>query len=88
MAHMTPIRCSIHQRKDHGPDMDRKHPSTHGVLRLLLEIDGETIVRMLPDIGFLHTGIGEDLRSQVLPANRPADSTVLTTLPMLTTSAM
>ena len=38
-------------------NMGPQHPSTHGVLRLLLEIDGEQIVRMVPDIGFLHTGI-------------------------------
>src|ERR1700687_3954966 len=38
-------------------NMGPQHPSTHGVLRLLLEIDGETIVRVRPDIGFLHTGI-------------------------------
>ena len=37
--------------------MGPQHPSTHGVLRLLLEIDGETIVRIMPDIGYLHTGI-------------------------------
>src|SRR6184192_1694699 len=34
-----------------------QHPSTHGVLRLILEIDGETVVRVMHDIGFLHTGI-------------------------------
>ena len=34
-----------------------QHPSTHGVLRLLLELDGETIVSCRPDICFLHTGI-------------------------------
>ena len=38
-------------------NMGPQHPSTHGVLRVLLEIDGETIVRLMPDIGFLHTGI-------------------------------
>src|SRR6478752_823006 len=38
-------------------NMGPQHPSTHGVLRLLLEIDGETIVKIVPDIGFLHTGI-------------------------------
>ncbi|MFL6301113.1 MAG: NADH dehydrogenase (quinone) subunit D [Terriglobales bacterium] len=38
-------------------NMGPQHPSTHGVLRLVLEIDGENVVRMLPDIGFLHTGI-------------------------------
>ena len=38
-------------------NMGPQHPSTHGVLRLLLEIDGETVIRMMPDIGYLHTGI-------------------------------
>src|SRR3990172_7787503 len=38
-------------------NMGPQHPSTHGVLRLILEIDGETIVRATPDIGYLHTGI-------------------------------
>src|SRR5947209_14847685 len=38
-------------------NMGPQHPSTHGVLRLLLEIDGERVVRLVPDIGFLHTGI-------------------------------
>jgi NADH-quinone oxidoreductase subunit D len=37
--------------------MGPQHPSTHGVLRLVVEIDGETIVRIMPDIGYLHTGI-------------------------------
>jgi NADH-quinone oxidoreductase subunit D len=37
--------------------MGPQHPSTHGVLRLVLEIDGETVVRCTPEIGFLHTGI-------------------------------
>lgn len=38
-------------------NMGPQHPSTHGVLRLLLEIDGETVIRLRPDIGYLHTGI-------------------------------
>jgi NADH-quinone oxidoreductase subunit D len=38
-------------------NMGPQHPSTHGVLRLLLEIDGETVMRIMPDIGYLHTGI-------------------------------
>lgn len=33
------------------------HPSTHGVLRLILELDGETILSCTPEVGFLHTGI-------------------------------
>ena len=38
-------------------NMGPQHPSTHGVLRLLLELDGENVVSCAPDIGFLHTGI-------------------------------
>ncbi|HZB01221.1 MAG TPA: NADH dehydrogenase (quinone) subunit D [Actinomycetota bacterium] len=38
-------------------NMGPQHPSTHGVLRLLLELDGETVVRCRPIIGYLHTGI-------------------------------
>ena len=38
-------------------NMGPQHPSTHGVLRLVLEIDGEVVVRVAPDIGYLHTGI-------------------------------
>ena len=38
-------------------NMGPQHPSTHGVLRLLLELDDERIVNCVPDIGFLHTGI-------------------------------
>ena len=38
-------------------NMGPQHPSTHGVLRLILELDGETVVRCTPDIGYLHTGI-------------------------------
>ena len=39
-----------------------QHPATHGVLRLVLELDGETVVRCVPHIGYLHCGfekIGE-----------------------------
>ncbi len=38
-------------------NMGPQHPSTHGVLRLVLEVDGETVVGLAPDIGYLHTGI-------------------------------
>ena len=45
-------------------NMGPQHPSTHGVLRLMLELDGETVLRTKPIIGYLHTGMektGEDL---------------------------
>ena len=38
-------------------NMGPQHPSTHGVLRLVLTLDGETIVKARPEIGYLHTGI-------------------------------
>ena len=38
-------------------NMGPQHPSTHGVLRLVLELDGETVVSVEPTVGFLHTGI-------------------------------
>src|SRR5580704_1708976 len=38
-------------------NMGPQHPSTHGVLRLVLEIDGEIVLRLYPEIGYLHTGI-------------------------------
>jgi NADH-quinone oxidoreductase subunit D len=38
-------------------NMGPQHPSTHGVLRLLVELDGETVIRCKPIIGYLHTGI-------------------------------
>ncbi len=38
-------------------NMGPQHPSTHGVLRLVIEIDGETVLKVVPDIGYLHTGI-------------------------------
>jgi NADH-quinone oxidoreductase subunit D len=45
-------------------NMGPQHPSTHGVLRLLLELDGEIIVNCIPDIGFLHTGIEKSMENK------------------------
>jgi len=45
-------------------NMGPQHPSTHGVLRLLLELDGETVVNCIPDIGFLHTGIEKNMEAK------------------------
>ena len=40
------------------------HPSTHGVLRLVVELDGEIVVNLAPDVGFLHTGIEKTMESK------------------------
>ena len=58
MSHLTPTPVlEPGQDRTLILNMGPQHPSTPGVLRVLLEIDGETVVRMMPDIGFLHTGI-------------------------------
>ncbi len=57
-------------------NMGPQHPSTHGVLRLVLELDGEEIVNVWPDIGYLHRGdekIAENMTyTQFIPVHRPA----------------
>lgn len=45
-------------------NMGPQHPSTHGVLRLLLELDGEIVVTCIPDIGFLHTGVEKNMEAK------------------------
>ncbi len=45
-------------------NMGPQHPSTHGVLRVLIELDGETITSAVPDIGYLHTGIEKQCESK------------------------
>ncbi|MFM2310694.1 MAG: hypothetical protein RLY87_2816 [Chloroflexota bacterium] len=45
-------------------NMGPHHPSTHGVLRLVVELDGETVVNVAPDMGFLHTGIEKSMESK------------------------
>src|ERR1700716_4575577 len=56
---MEPELSGEHMLINLGP----QHPATHGVLRLVLELDGETVVRCIPHIGYLHCGfekIGEN----------------------------
>ena len=52
-------------------NMGPQHPSTHGVLRLVLELDGETVLSAAPTIGYLHTGIEKTVEQkkwqQVIP---------------------
>ncbi len=57
---MEIIDAEEHMLLSMGP----QHPSTHVVLRLLVELDGETVVNLAPDIGFLHTGIEKNMESK------------------------
>jgi len=67
-----PLEQLAPQIDDESPDKDflytlnfgPQHPATHTTLRLILTLDGETVVRAVPDIGYLHSGfekLGEDL---------------------------
>ena len=52
-------------------NMGPQHPSTHGVLRIVIELEGETIVKARPDIGFLHTGIEKQAEAEHWPQVTP-----------------
>ncbi|MBI5666679.1 MAG: NADH dehydrogenase (quinone) subunit D [Chloroflexi bacterium] len=52
-------------------NMGPHHPSTHGVLRVLLELDGEEIVSCLPDVGYLHTGIEKTIEAKTYEKGIP-----------------
>jgi NADH-quinone oxidoreductase subunit D len=54
---MTTVETAVGATKTMVLNMGPQHPSTHGVLRVLLELDGENVVSAVPDIGYLHTGI-------------------------------
>ena len=65
-GYADPSDIDIERRDDQTMiiNMGPQHPSTHGVLRLMLELDGETILRTKPVVGYLHTGMektGEEL---------------------------
>ena len=51
--------------------MGPQHPSTHGVLRLVLELEGETVVRAIYDIGYLHTGFEKSFESKTYTQGIP-----------------
>jgi len=67
-VNVGPYRHLVSERAISGEtmllNMGPQHPSTHGVLRLLLELDGETIINAIPDIGYLHTGIEKNMEAK------------------------
>jgi NADH-quinone oxidoreductase subunit D len=51
--------------------MGPQHPSTHGVLRIMLRVDGETVLRLVPVIGYLHRGIEKMAEARTYPQVTP-----------------
>jgi NADH-quinone oxidoreductase subunit D len=60
----TSIETPIGTQQTMVLNMGPQHPSTHGVLRVMLELDGETVVKAESVIGYLHTGIEKSLESK------------------------
>ena len=58
-VYAKPLSTDVVSRTDNTMvlSMGPQHPSTHGVLQIVLEIDGESVVKADPEIGYLHTGI-------------------------------
>jgi NADH-quinone oxidoreductase subunit D len=54
---MTTVETAAGTAQTMVLNMGPQHPSTHGVLRVVLELDGETVIKARPEIGYLHTGI-------------------------------
>ena len=54
---MTTVETAAGATQTMVLNMGPQHPSTHGVLRVVVELDGETVVKARPEIGYLHTGI-------------------------------
>ncbi|HEX6289469.1 MAG TPA: NADH dehydrogenase (quinone) subunit D [Herpetosiphonaceae bacterium] len=64
------IAANANRPKDQASDesmvlnMGPQHPSTHGVLRLVVELSGEDVLQLAPDVGFLHTGIEKNMEAK------------------------
>src|SRR3954453_22819651 len=64
-------------------NMGPQHPSTHGVLRLVLELDGETVVKVTPVIGYLHPGIQNSMEEKTYHKGGPLTDRIDYLAPML-----
>ncbi|MEY2967048.1 MAG: NADH-quinone oxidoreductase subunit, partial [Actinomycetota bacterium] len=62
-AKLAEVRAEADEDQTMIINMGPQHPSTHGVLRLMLELEGETVLRCKPIIGYLHTGMEKTAES-------------------------
>jgi NADH-quinone oxidoreductase subunit D len=91
------VESSTGHHAPHGSDpvsdqtmvlnMGPQHPSTHGVLRLVIELDGETIVSLAPDIGYLHTGIEKTCEAKFYQQVVPLTDRIDYLAPMINNTA-
>ena len=65
MSMSTPLTPEIVSQEGNAMvlSMGPQHPSTHGVLQIMLEIEGESVVKAEPEIGYLHTGIEKNMEN-------------------------
>jgi NADH-quinone oxidoreductase subunit D len=68
-------------------NMGPQHPSTHGVLRLVIELDGETVISLAPDIGYLHTGIEKTCEAKFYQQVVPLTDRIDYLAPMINNTA-
>ena len=91
------VQESITGHKPHGSDpltdhtmilnMGPQHPSTHGVLRLVIEVDGEVVISLAPDIGYLHTGIEKTCEAKFYNQVTPLTDRIDYLAPMINNTA-
>src|ERR1700678_1330706 len=83
MAHLTPTPV-LEPAQDRTMilNMGPQNPSTHGSVRVLLAMDGETILRIMPDIGILHTGIKKTCEANVYQQVVPLTDRIVRRCPM------
>jgi NADH-quinone oxidoreductase subunit D len=91
------VESSVGGHKPEGSDaisdhtmvlnMGPQHPSTHGVLRLVIEVDGETVISLAPDIGYLHTGIEKTCEAKFYAQVTPLTDRVDYLCPMTNNTA-
>ena len=64
-------RNPVLRREEFLLNMGPQHPSTHGVLRVVLDLEGERIVKATPDLGYLHRGVEKlcelETYNQIIP---------------------
>ncbi len=86
-AHLKPKGSDAISDQTMILNMGPQHPSTHGVLRLVIELDGETVISLAPDIGYLHTGIEKTCEAKFYQQVVPLTDRIDYLAPMINNTA-